>query len=509
MTGLGTGIDPRTPCIIGVAQRTWHLDGDALAPEPLAMQAEVVRAALDDAEARGAAGAAGVAATIDSLSVVYCMTWPYDDPVGRLADELGIDPAHRHYSGIGGTVPQQLISSAAERILAGDSEVAVVVGAEALDTVRRLKKAGERPAWSHRHPDRQPFPFEAPFHPAEMAHDVFQAWLTFAVRDVARRAHLGVAPDADRAELGALMAPMTEVAAVNPYAWFPIARTAAELIEPTTDNRLVAEPYTKRTVAIMDVDMAASVVIASHGAADRLGIPTEQRVYLRGWSYAVDATYVAEHPELWRSPAMQWASSAALRQAGLGVDDVAHFDLYSCFGSSIRFAQDALGLAADDPRGVTVTGGLPFAGGPASNYLSHSIATMVQRLRDDPGTTGLVSGVGMHMTKHCFGVYSTEPPTSALAPAAPPPVPTARPIVEVTDGPAEIVAYSVVHGRSGEPEWALVIGEVADGSRCYGRAQDGTVLREMGRQEWVGRTVRFRRGDSDIGGVGSVNVVVR
>ena len=77
----------------------------------------------------------------------------------------------------------------------GDSDVAVVTGAEALDTQRRLKKAGERPAWSHRDPEQQPFPFEAPFHPAEIAHEVFQAWLTFAICDIARRARLGVEPD--------------------------------------------------------------------------------------------------------------------------------------------------------------------------------------------------------------------------------------------------------------------------------------------------------------------------
>lgn len=283
MSGSGGVIDPRTPCVIGVGQRTWHLDGDRVAPEPLAMQAEVVRSAAAGAVAHGDSD---LLAAVDSLNVVYCMTWPYDDPVGRLAMELGMDPAHRHYSGIGGTVPQQLISGAAERILAGDSEVAVIVGAEALDTVRRLKKAGERPAWSHRHPQRQPFPFEAPFHPAEMAHDVFQAWLTFAVRDIARRAHLGTSPETYRAELGTLMAPMTDTAAANPHAWFPTARTAAELVDPTPENRVVGYPYTKRSVAIMDVDMAASVIIASHGAADRLGVPQDQRVYLRGWSRA-------------------------------------------------------------------------------------------------------------------------------------------------------------------------------------------------------------------------------
>ena len=93
----------------------------------------------------------------------------------------------------------------------------------------------------------------------------------------------------------------------------------------------------------------------------------------------------------------------------MGVDDVAHFDLYSCFGSSLNFARDALGLALDDERPLTVTGGLPYHGGPASNYMGHSIATMVDTLRGDAGAYGVVSGVGMSMTKHVYGVYSTTP----------------------------------------------------------------------------------------------------
>ena len=135
---------------------------------------------------------------------MYCLSWPYDDPPGRLAEQLGIDPADRGYSGIGGTVPQQRCAATRPPpSSAGGSDVAVVTGAEALDTVRRLKKAGERPAWSHRDPEKQPFPFEAPFHPSEIAHEVFQAWLTFAVRDVARRGRTaGSSPRRYRRQMG-------------------------------------------------------------------------------------------------------------------------------------------------------------------------------------------------------------------------------------------------------------------------------------------------------------------
>ena len=48
-------------------------------------------------------------------------------------------------------------------------------------------------------------------------------------------------------------------------------------------------------------------------------------------------------------------------------------------------AANELGLALDDPqRPLTVTGGLTFAGGPWNNYVTHSIATMAEKLADRP-----------------------------------------------------------------------------------------------------------------------------
>ncbi len=485
-------VDPRVPCIIGVAQRTWHLDGEEQAPEPLAMQAEVVSAAMADAQATG-----DLAAAVDGLDVVHCMTWPYDDPAGRLADTVGINPARLNNAGMGGTMGQQLLGAAADRISTGESELQVVAGAEALDTKRRLKKAGERPSWSHRHPEPPGMPFEAPFHPAEIAHEVFQAWLTFAVRDIARRAALGTPPRDHRQALGELLAPMTEVAAANPYAWFPRERSASGLITPTAGNRMVGYPYTKTMVAVMDVDMAAAAVISSWQEADRLGVPLDRRVPLRGWCHATDSTYVAEHPDLARSPAMAAASAEALRVADCAVDDLAYLDLYSCFASSVDFARDALGLAADDPRGFTVTGGLPYCGGPASNYMSHAVCTMVDRLRNDPGSLGLVSGVGMHMTKHTWAVYGGDP-CSAGAPGADdvqPRLDAANPDLTIADtaqGAATLAAYSVVHGRDGEAAWGLGVVDLPDGSRAYARTEDASLMADWEARECVGDELELR-----------------
>jgi acetyl-CoA C-acetyltransferase len=481
-----SGVDPRTPCIVGVAARTWHPDevGELGAPEPLAMWEEVAHAAADDAQSR-----ADLLQQLDSVQIVYCQTTQYDDACARLSERLGTEPKHTYYSGIGGTTTQQLVDATAERMLAGELDLALITSAEALATQRAYKKRGERFAYSFRPEEKRPFPWESPPDPFEVAHEVFQAWLTFAVFDNARRAHLGVGLDEYRAEIGEMLAPMSAVAAGNPHAWFPVARRAEEIVTPARDNRMVGYPYTKYSVAVMDVDMAGALIVSTHERADALGIPAAQRVYLRGWSYATDPVLVAAHPDMWRSPAMANTSRSALASAGIGIDDVKYLDLYSCFASSLHFACDALGIAPTDARGLTVTGGLPYHGGPASGYLTHSIAAMVERLRADPGTFGLVSGVGMHMTKHVYGCYSTEP--GAISVPAPAPAAEERPVVANHEGDARVSAYSVVHGRDGASEWALLVCDVAEGARTYAQLRDADACAAVERTELVGSTVRL------------------
>jgi acetyl-CoA C-acetyltransferase len=488
--------DPRAACIIGVARHTWHPDdftvvaNDALAPEPLDMWERVARAAADDSGGR----VSGALGELEGVDVVYSQSWQYDDAVQRLSDRLGASPARRRYSGIGGSVPHVLAVEAARAIRAGDLDFSLLVGAEALATVRRLKKAGERPMWSFRPEKKRPFPMDMVFDPSEVSHSVFEAYLTFALFDNARRAHLGRAQAEHRAADGRVMAAMTSVAAAQPeHAWFPVARSTEEVSVATPENRMVAYPYTKLMTSIMDVDMAAAVLLASTERADALGVPEDRRVYLRGWGYAGEPEHVASHTHLWHSPAMAASAGAALSGAGIGVDDVAHLDLYSCFASSVCFALDALGIDESDARAaaVTVTGGLPYHGGPGSNYMTHSLAAMTERLRNDPGSCGLVSGVGMHMQKHAYGVWSTDP-GAGVVPDPTPYEAVEKPVGMVGSpaGAATVATYSVLHGRDGEPEKALLVCDLPDGGRCYAFLDGGAeALAAAEEVELIGRPV--------------------
>ncbi|MET0701409.1 MAG: acetyl-CoA synthetase [Mycobacterium sp.] len=480
MSGMG---DARQLCLIGAAQ---HTERGASAPEPLISWEQRAR------EAAAAAGLKGVLPQIDSLQIVYCQSWPYDDPVGRLATALGAAPRHRLYSGIGGTTPQDLINKTAVAMHRGELDLAVICSAEALATVRAAKKAGERLPWNHR--KASPFPWEPP-HPSEINHDVLQAWETFPLWDTARRARLGASLPSDAADAATMMSAMSRVAARNRYAWHPTELDAAAIGTVTPDNRYVGWPYTKREVAVMDVDMSAALLVATREKADALGVPEERRVYLSGWAYAEDPASIAERAQMWRSAAMEVTGRHALARAGVDLDDIDSFDLYSCFPSSLRLACDALGLAIDDPRGLTNTGGLPYAGGPASGYLMHAIAAAYDELTLSPGRT-LITGVGMHMAKHVAAVWSSTP--GSAAGCAPPDAVALQSEVDADQlrqhvltqwsGPATVCAYTVAHGRDGAPTQGLMVLDTADG-RALARVHDADLLIDAETRELVGQTV--------------------
>jgi acetyl-CoA C-acetyltransferase len=473
------------PCIIGVAQHTWRAnEGDA--PEPLVQWELMARAAAKDA------GNEAWLLMIDEVDVVFSLSWNYDDAPAQLAEKLGIKKYHQKLSGLSGTSPQKFINEAAEQIIAGKSELALIVGGEALATKKKAKKEERKLSWAK--PQAKPMmPFDDPFHPSEVAHQIFQAYLTFAMLDSARRKHHGLSLLQNREQEAAMMASLSQIAVKSPDAWFPKAYGKDELLDTSGSNRFVAWPFTKLQMAFMDVDMAAAVIIASDKKADELGVPKEKRIYLHGWSYAREPVTIAERPELWHSPAMEIASQQALNMAGIGSQEITHFDLYSCFPSSLNFTRDALGIPENDTRKLSVTGGLPYFGGPGNNYTAHSIVAMVNTLRQHPGDYGLVSGVGMHMTNHVFSIYSSTPPVKT---PTPPDYAKARHFVESigkkeivneANGTATIAACSILYAPDKNTAYAVC--DLPDGKRCYAICDDAAAVAKMEQEESIGKTV--------------------
>jgi acetyl-CoA C-acetyltransferase len=478
---------PNYPVIVGAAQVTNRLASAAEAVEPAEMMAQVAREAAADA------GAPALLERADSVQVVNMISWGYTDPPGTLAERIGANPSHKLYTAVGGETPQRLINDTATEIAAGRVGIALLAGCEAMASRRLARKEGVRFDWPRGNPRAIEGDMRMGFSDLEARHGATLPTRIYPLFENAIRAHLGHGIAEHQRHLGHLCERFSRVAAGNPHAWFPEARTAGEIAEPGPGNRWVCFPYPKLMNAIIEVDQAAAVILTGSDTARELGIPEEKWVYLRGCGQANDNWYVMDRVDYHSSPAIKAATSRALSMAGLDTDDIDFFDLYSCFPSAVQLALNALGLAADDPRDLTATGGLPYFGGPGNNYVMHSIASTVERLRANTGQRALVTGLGWFATKHSAGIYSTEPPTGdwqrtdpavdqASVDAHPGP-----PVLDEADGEATVETYTVCYDREGDPETGIVIGRVGTGERFIANTPpDADLLRTMTEQESVG-----------------------
>jgi acetyl-CoA C-acetyltransferase len=369
-----------------------------------------------------------------------------------------------------------------------------------MDNGRRLVKAGVTPDWDEpASTERRYLVSDRKMSlPIEDAHGLMIPATAYPCYENALRGHYGETIEQHQQVMGELFAKFTEVAAAHPQAWYPVARSAEEIATATPGNRYVGWPYTKFMNAMNQINQSATVLLASVEYARELGVPEEKWVYLHGCADASELWHMLDRENYHSSVAIRTMAREAFAMAGLTIEDVDFIDLYSCFPSAVQIARDEFGIAKDDPRPLTVTGGLPFHGGAGNNYVMNSIASMVDVVREHAGKFGLVTANGGYLTKHSAGIYSTTPTEVAGD------VPflrrdpaeyqaeidaTAHPgVVERPDGAARIETYTVTFGREGTPEVGVVIGrDAADRRFVAYTPKDEALLLAMTQEDFLGR----------------------
>jgi acetyl-CoA C-acetyltransferase len=442
--------------------------------------------ALDLAE-RAAAGALdqapGLARGLGRLSVVGILSPAGPAPATALAGRLGLSPAVCETTTIGGNTPQLLVTRAAADIAAGRLDATLIVGAEAM----RSGRAGHRRPAKDALGDPDPAVGDGRLGTgdAENAIGLILPLHLYAMFESAIARRAGHSFDEHRAAMGRLLAPFTDVAARHPCAWFTARRSPAEIADPSPANRIVAEPYTKRMAAFLNVDQSAAVVVCSLAAARAAGV-AGRAVFIWSGADCHDVWTPAARPDLTASPAIAAAAGACLEAGGTAVDDLHALDLYSCFPAAVEAAAEAVGVDPDDRRGLTVTGGLPYFGGPGNNYSTHAIATMADLLRTRGGASlGLVGALGWYTTKHSYGLYGASPPpngfvTGDTADRQQQIDASALAVALGAEGEATVEAATVVY--DGESVGAApVIATLDDGRRVVAAAAAGQLASLAGR----------------------------
>ena len=504
-------IDDTTPIIVGVGQfvsRERPLPDAVLSAPDIA--AEAARRALADS---GAAQA--LAARIDVLSVVRffehstrkepMVSHPFgtsNNVPWSVARRVGLEPSRAIYSAVGGQSPQRMVNRMAEAIYRGEVDVALITGAEAIANIKHAVRNGYELDWREEHDD----PFEDEWcgdgqvSDYEMAHGLYLPLRAYPLMEHSWRHALGLSVVEHRRRMGTMFAPFTAVAENNPHAQFPLARSIDELASVSHDNYLVSEPYTKWLVAQDAVNQGAAVIVTSVATAAAIGIPASQWLFLQAYA-DVDDICVINRPDFSRSQAQKLAIGQALASADLAAADIDHLDIYSCFPIAVHSACDALGIDDAGARELTLTGGLPYFGGPGNNYSMHAIAEVAARVRVAPDTRGVVVANGGYLSKHSVGVYGGAP-HGAWKPIDSSPLEqslAAHPRIEVAamPGTSGIVESYVLTYKRGLPDFGYIVGRTVGGDERFMarvRDGDGRALEALCAHEPIGRQVVIEPG---------------
>lgn len=482
----------RVPVVVGV--------GQSIEREAIVSVVELAQRAVRAA----AADAPGLLERVERLSFVApSFSRASAAPASELAARLGRVGIACEVSTAGGNSPQWLMNRACAEIATGRLRATLVCGAEATRSMRLAEPGADflrisNSATGDVSSPADPVvgtPLKGLLEASEIEARLMRPADLYPVFESARAARMGASPAVWRERLAVFLARGSAVAVGNPFAWFQRAYTPAEIATPSAENRLTAEPYTKRMNSFAQVDLGSALLITSLAEARALGL---QDRCVFPWAGASNRDVApARRPELDASPAIRAAGRAVFDAAGIGLDEIDCFDLYSCFPIAVEVGASEIGLDLDDPRGLTLTGGMSFFGGPGNNYTSHGIVAAVLRLRE-LGGFAYVSGNGGFLSKHSLGIYGAKPRTTgpgfvladtdreqqAIDAAA-------LPVTLEAEGEARVLGGTVVYGRDGGVESAPVIAELPDGRRCVATAAP-EILAGLAGRSLVGERVSVR-----------------
>ena len=419
----------------------------------------------------GALSGTGIWQLVDAILIVRPLSRHVRGPGEEIARRLGIQPRHVRVSGIGGESPQYLVNQAAGMLARSEAQAVLICGAEtyyprASDDVR-----GDG-AIIQGIPDDYDSDDAVGSDALEQRHGLTLPIHGFPLFETALWAKSGLSRDAWLARVGGMWSRFSEVAAAHPNAWSRQPVSASRIVTVAPDNRPICFPYTKRLVSLVMADLGAAVIMTTERHAWNLTGGGARPVYFLAGAFAKDRQrFMIHKTDFTRSPAIAAAAAKVQRRAGLRIDELDGFDLYSCFPSAVTVAKSELGITDDDPRPLTQTGGMGFFGGPGNNYALHGIASLAENIASGKLRNGMATGLGWLIHKYAIGIYGALPSNRDLTgddqedlqspEAGDAPVPR----VQAATGLGTIETYTVIYARDQSPEKGLIYGKTDAGLR--------------------------------------------
>jgi len=436
---------------------------------------------------------------LDGIMVIRTLSRYYTSPAGQLAQKLGATPKFTHVSGIGGNSPQTMINLAAGMIARNELDSVLVVGAEAYVQRDENSKKVES-ALFRGIPKNYTGDDLIGSTLLERLHGIEHPMQGFPLFETALWAASGLDLQPYLMKIGKMWSKFSKVAVDHPYAWTKSMKSPGEIITPGPANRPIAFPYTKFMNSFVTVDQGAAVILMSEETTKKYSQKGSQTVYFLGGGYAQDRQrFMIEKSDFTSSPPLKAAVEKALERSCMPLESLDCFDLYSCFPCAVSIAKKMIGITDDDPRPLTLTGGLGFFGGPGNNYSLHGVATLAEKISSGEKSNGLVTALGWFMHKHAAGIYGSEPSTgefknhdiidqkNCFAGDAP------VKIKHQVNGPGIIETYTIIYSLDQKPSYAVLYGRTRDNFRFIARTPNNPdIFKQLTLENRVGQKVNIK-----------------
>jgi len=495
-------MNERTPVLIGAGQ---FVQRQATADSPMMLASQASTAAINHALSETSIDAEELAQQIDTIAVTRLFSdmghmWPCEwgrsnNPPQSIAQAIGAKPKHRIYSPVGGNQPQSMLIEFAADIARGKRDMVLIAGAEALKNQRHAARQQKQSAdfslnWAEKFSesldDRGLGDSLAT--EQEIANGLTNVALYYALIEQAQRQQSGRSVAAHQSAMAQLMASFSAVAVNNPYAQFPGLQTAQDIQGATPLNHL----YSKRMIAQDSVNQSAAVLLCSLAKARELGIPESHYVYLHGMAEGTEHP-LTQRVDPARSPVANLVTDRVLKMAEITAADIDLLDIYSCFPCAVTAIAEHMALPIDGSRALTLTGGLPYFGGPGNNYSLHAMAEAVAQLRPSADEVkaryAMVTANGGMLSKHASVIYSTRASDIdwAKADTRVQNTTAAMPICEAPS--AGVIVSYVLHPDATGQVGAIIIARTAEQEHFVASSVDRSTLEVMTKHDTQGQSV--------------------
>ena len=448
--------------------------------EALTLMEKATLAAIEDTEN------SEIISYIDEIQIPKGY-WAYRDPGKWIAEKHGFSNAITSVTKIG-VLQQNLINSACKKIINGEIRASVIVGGEA-----RYKKIQALKEGIHfeemkllKNPDHYVKAKEDLYVSEELDALGMMAVGYYAILESAMRYKKRLSLVDHEKFLGDFYANFSKIASRNPNAWNQKIYSSNEILKSSEKNPKIAYPYNKLHNSSWNVNQSSALLLTNEEIANKLNVPFSKRVYPLISSETNHMIGLIQRPDLTNPLGLKLAADFILETTKKNKIDPSMYELYSCFPVAVQMFSKALNLS--DEIIQTITGGMPFAGGPLNNYMLHATAQMLLKIRDNPDEIGLVTGVSGMMTKQSLAIWAKDPLMdfeSKDVTKKAEELEVAVPMSKQTKGEATVIGCTSLYEKNNALK-AVFYAEDSKGYRLVLISKDKEIIKQVEKEECIG-----------------------